>query len=311
MHYVKSSSVIELPFFGQFCLPVHGGFKIFDLRKRSVVKVFLSKVETAIIESEIVRARKTGRLRIAPSVNLWDIEDRWYKEDYVEGTSEHSFITRNPEILLSRYKQFIAPVVEEIIFSRTPTFRKSWEYVDQLKDVFKKKKLSTLDVKKVRDIKNYVDSIIKKLHAEEECQVRMVFSHGDFHTKNIKNTKYGIKVLDWEMAGDRSLLHDFYNYFFHLLRHKMTVNDPWVMINEALLILCSRLNLKSSSLSRHLLSNAHVYRWIYYLERIFSILELREFVLPEIRIKTILYNIKIFKGFEHSEPLQLGRTWVN
>ncbi len=299
IHFVKRNTVIELPFFGQFCLPVHRGFKIFNLRNRSVVKVFLSEVDTAIVESEIKQVRKAGSLKIAPSVKLWNIEDRWYEEDYAEGASEYSFIISNPETLLSRYKQFIAPLVEEIIFFQAPIIHKSLEYINQVVGIMEKKKFPKFDINKVREIKKFVDFIVKKLRADGACQVRMVFTHGDFHTKNIKNTKYGLKIFDWELAEDRSLLHDFYNYFFHLLRHEMMIKDPWVLTNEALSILCLRMNLKSPNLSRHILSNAHVYRWIYYIERISAILDLRDCVPPEITMRNILHNIQVFKGFEH------------
>ena len=301
LFHVDSRLVIDLPFFGQYCLPVHRGFKVFNLCKRSVVKVFSLETDMALVKSEIERVRKAARLAPSPSVRLWNIEDRWYEEEYIEGTSERSFITSNPESLLRRYKEYIIPLVEEIILFQTPIIHELSEHINHIVRIMEQKKFSEFDISKVREIKIFVNFIVKKLRANGARQIYFAFTHGDFHTENISNTKKGLKVIDWELAQDRSLLHDFYNYFFHLVRNKRLMVNQWSLINEALSILCSRMNLKSPHLTRHILSNAHVYRWIYYLERIAVILHFRDRVPPENTRRNILHNIQVFKGFEHSE----------
>ena len=46
-------SAVELPLYGQLCIPVHKGYKIFDFRRGIVAKVFDSDVNVSSIFLEI------------------------------------------------------------------------------------------------------------------------------------------------------------------------------------------------------------------------------------------------------------------
>jgi len=71
-----------------------------------------------------------------------------------------------------------------------------------------------LSSKDFTTIKSFIDMIVERLRVEGNCPVFLVFTHGDFCPANMLNTQQGIKVIDWEGAGTRSVLFDVYSYFF-------------------------------------------------------------------------------------------------
>jgi hypothetical protein len=78
-----------------------------------VVKIFKDDVDMASIRSEIERVRNVGQYDFAPSVRRWDIEARWYEEDYVNG----SLITSSDmKTYAKNYYQYAAPCIESMIF---------------------------------------------------------------------------------------------------------------------------------------------------------------------------------------------------
>ena len=61
----------------------------------------------------------------------------------------------------------------------------------------------------------FLDSIVHRLRTEGNCSVYLSLTHGDFCPANMLNTQYGMKVIDWEGVAERSVLFDFYSYFFY------------------------------------------------------------------------------------------------
>ncbi|MEE9186937.1 MAG: hypothetical protein V3U10_02770, partial [Bacteroidota bacterium] len=77
--------ILELPVFGHLCLQVHNGYKVFDLRRSVVVKLFSGDVELETVRREINQVRRVGLHDFAPSVRCWNVEERLYEEEYVNG----------------------------------------------------------------------------------------------------------------------------------------------------------------------------------------------------------------------------------
>jgi aminoglycoside phosphotransferase (APT) family kinase protein len=126
-----------------------------------------------------------------------------------------------------------------------------------------------------------------------------VFTHGDFCSANILNTKDRIKIIDWEHATYRSALFDFYSYFFYRpYRNKISVHNLFSEINKALPYLISPLSLKSRELSKSISSLERTYRLLYYIERIGMLVE-REMTDTNLNImETITKYIDVFSNYE-------------
>ena len=83
------------------------------------------------------------------------------------------------------------------------------------------------------------------------------------------NTRQGIKIIDWEGAGCRSALFDFYSYFFYRpVCRNVPVETVALEIKEALPKFLSRLAEQDPDISNSLMHLEDSYRWIYYIEQI-------------------------------------------
>jgi hypothetical protein len=302
----SNASTLELPVYGNLCLPVHRGYKVFNFRRKTVVRIFAPEVDTATVESEIESVRKAGLLDFAPNVRRWNIKDRWYEEDFVIGY-RGSLISKSEPAALSEYHQDIAPCIERMILLQAPLSMNLGEYVKKTIEALEDNRLSKqeLDVRKVNTIKSFVESMTERLYLEGDCQVDLVFSHGDFSLVNILRTRDGIMVIDWESAGRRNTLFDLYNYFFTELYYERATTNLVSEINEAISSLQSLLALEAPDIARTLPSLAPMYRRLYYFERVFMLLE-RE--LSNKQLDVILRSIEVFNRYE--ETIASGHSSV-
>jgi len=77
--------VIVLPVSGDLSLKVQRGYKVFDLHRKVVVKVFRSEFDLAKIQQEIAWIQRVEAYGLAPTLRRWNDEERWYEEEYVNG----------------------------------------------------------------------------------------------------------------------------------------------------------------------------------------------------------------------------------
>jgi hypothetical protein len=272
-HLWHNDSRLELPFYGNLCLLVNRGYKIFDLQRERVVKTFKDDVDISFIRSEIERVRNVGQYDFAPSVRRWNVEARWYEEDYVNG----SLITAaDMKTYAKNYYQYAAPCIESMIFCEGLQVTNLAEYVHNMLDVFWGRLLGDgSEMSSVRPIKDFLHVIADDLCHAGDLRIHVALSHGDFDHCPILRTKQGIKVIDWEYMAHRSILFDLYNYFMVQLFWKDTVPGLVSEIESALACLQARLALSIPEVAESLRPLARVYRLLYYIERICSVVEVR------------------------------------
>ena len=304
----SDDSVLDLPVYGNLCLRVHRGYKVFDFRRRTVARVFAPEIATDIVVSELERVRNAALLDFAPKVRRWNIEERWYEEDFVIGYSCHSVSRPEPAPFLETYHRNVAPCIERMILLQAPLSTNLHEYVDRITNTLKDGRLSRqrLDARKINTIKGFIESITKRLRLEENCQIDLVFSHGDFSLVNILRTEKGIMVIDWESASRRSTLFDLYNFFLTELYYKRATTNLVSEINEAISVLQSHLTLSAPDTARTLPSLAEVYRRLYYFERVFMLLE-RE--MSDKILDVILRSIEVFNRYEETIASGRSNSW--
>ncbi len=296
-------SAVELPLYGQLCIPVHKGYKVFDLRKGIVAKVFDSDVNTSSILTEIEGLRKVSPIDFAPFVKRWNVEERWYEEEYVKSTShESSHGQLDSELFLEKFCRDIMPLLDYLILWHNPIINNSIEYSEEILKLFKDSGISKSQAKArgYHDIQLFFDTVMRRLRLEESCNIQLVFTHGDFCPANMLNTKNGIRVIDWEGAKYRSALFDFYHYFFYRAVSKNTsIAQVSSEVNEALPMLTASLASKSLSLSRSLDQLVNIYRLTYYIEEILQLVE-REMTDNNLKIADrIVQYIEAFNRYEN------------
>ena len=209
----NADSVIELPVFGQLCLKVQNGYKVFDLRRQVVVKVFSQEINPAIVRYEIEQVRRVGTHRFAPSVRRWNVEERWYEEDYVNGytTSQESLVPLIADMML------VVPPREVGALAYAHNLGAAvWSERGKLSD----RQLDTAHANKIR---GFVRAVIDQLESAGERQIYLVFSHGDFSPRHVLTTGHSSVAVDWEAVGSRSALFDLFDAYFQRCFHGLFV----------------------------------------------------------------------------------------
>jgi hypothetical protein len=298
----RRASMLELPVFGHLCLQAHGGYRVFDFRRKSVARVFAPEIDVAYVASEIARARDASLLDFVPTVRRWNAQERWYEEDFVIGHPGRSLARSKASDLLQTYCQNIEPCIEGMILLQTPLRTDLIEYVDRTINILEDDGLSTpdMDRKKVDTVRRFVEAAAERLRIEGNRQataVDLVFSHGDFSLVNIIDTKNGIKVIDWESAGRRSVLFDLHNYFLTEVYYKRATPSIVSEIDQAIASLRARLAPNAPDLAETLPTLVQTYRQLYYLERVCTLLER---ALSDKRLDVILRSINVFERYEQA-----------
>ncbi len=295
-------SLVHLPLYGQLCIPVHRGYKIFDLHKGVVAKVFDPDVKSSSILNEIEGLKKISLIDCAPSLIRWDVKERWYEEEYVSGTSNEASHERlDSEILLKKFYHDISPCLESLILSQNPMTKNLIEYINEIIKILEVSRLSRQEssVSEFNKIESFIDSMVNCLHVEANCSIHLVFTHGDFCPANMLNTKHGMRILDWEGATFRSALFDFFSYFFYRpVCRKVPIRTMALEISQALPLFIWKFSEKSPDVARSVLPSEKIYRWVFYVELLCKEVE-REMTDKNLNIlQGILEYIDAFNCYE-------------
>ena len=300
----RIDSVVKLPFYGQICVPVHKGYKIFDLRRGVVAKVFDHDVNTSTILSEIEGLEKVSKIDFAPSLKRWNIEERWYEEDYVSGTLDAPYKPLDSRTVLKRFCHDLVPHINSLILFQQPIAKNAVEYIHEIIEILEIGRLSRQEstAREFVKIKSFINSMIERLCIEGNYPVQLVFTHGDFIPANMLNTRHGIRIVDWEGAKYRSALFDFYSYFFYRpVGRNVPVDTVVSEINEALPFFISKLAEKAPDISNSLLNSEKVYRWLYYIEQVCRLVE-RE--MSDTYLNILDYILRCIEAFNQYEEIK-------
>lgn len=299
LYLYNNSNALELSECGNLYLPVHRGCKVFDFYKKTVTKIMAPGVDSAMVMREIESVRKAGSLSFAPSLLRWDIKERWYKEEFMIGYPLYSKTKARSDVFLSIFDRHIAPYLEEMILLQAPVRINLSEHIKKTIKITEDNIITKagLETDKVNYIKRYVKEVSERLSIEENSQIDLIFSHGDFSLVNILKTKKNIMVIDWEGGKFRNPLFDLYNYFLtELYYERATCTSGFVLeINKAITYLQARLLTKVPDLAKTLTYLTPLYHRLYYLERICMLLE-RE--LSNKLLSVIVRSIEVFNRYE-------------
>lgn len=305
-HYVthtENPKSIKLPFIGQLALAVHRGYKVFDFKRKLVIRVIDQTVDLSLVSEEINNIRMTNGLECAPKILDWSQEKRWYVEEYVVGEQRKLFEISISGALLELFHEQISPRLSDIALFKESAKKPGREYIANIAEIIDNPRLSdsTIDNSKISKIKQYLNLIKYQLLDQPEIEIVLVLSHGDFSLVNILSTAQGIRVIDWEGAKFRGLLYDFYNFFLteiYYRRADVNIADEVNGIAQDFSIALYQKLYKSENKDD---ISVQFYRRLYYLERISMLLE-RE--LSDKSLEVILRSIDVFQKFEYESSLR-------
>lgn len=293
---VKETSM-QLPFFGNLCLRVHRGHRLFNYPKKRVIKVFDSDVPAEKKTSEINAVQQASEFSFTPHLFHWDIKQGWYEEELINGYLGYGPTKSDTTAFIDLYHKKIAPCIEQIILSKpviyTTVGSRISDCLDTLQDTITSE--LELDRSKVYQIEKFVKSIIEQLSLKKETRVGLVPTHGDFSFKNILSTENGLRVLDWESLNNRTILCDLYNCFFTEIYYERVSTQLIDEIKDAISSLQLHLTNKSPEIAGILSGPIDTYRKLYYLERICTLAERR---INNQLLDVILRSITVFQSYE-------------
>lgn len=300
---LQSEGVVELPCYGQICVPIHQGYKIFDFHKRIAIKVFDGHVNSAVIRDEIEILKRVSCMEFASSLKKWSIEERWYEEEYVNGSLDSSYKALDSVALLEKFFNEILQHLISLMLIQEPISQNSVEHALDMTRGLQSKILSKPGSTGAayQKITSFIEDIVRRLQAEGNFPIFWVFAHGDFVPANMLNTRHGMKIIDWEGAGYRSALFDFYSYFFYRPACRgVSVSVLVSEIQKALPMVISELTAKAPEVSISLKALEKTYRWIFYLEMISRLID-RE--MTDENLNVMHYIQEYLKAFNLYEEL--------
>ncbi|MGB5054474.1 MAG: phosphotransferase [Nitrospirales bacterium] len=303
---LSREEVLELPCYGQICVPIHKGYKIFDFQRGVAIKVFDHHVNSSAIRHEVDILKEVSRIEFASSIKKWSIEERWYEEEYVNGSLDSSYKPLDSVALLEKFFNEILQHLTSLMLFQKPLSKNSVEHAIDMIRILSLRILPKLasNGAEHQKITSFLDSIVNRLQTEGDHPIFLVFAHGDFVPANMLNTHHGIKIIDWEGAGYRSALFDFYSYFFYRPAcREVPVTALVSEINTALPKFISELTKNAPEVSSSLKALEKAYRWIFYIEMICRLVD-RE--MTDKNLNMMHYIQKYIKAFNLYEELYVG-----
>lgn len=298
---LRNLETVHLPVYGQFGMSVHKGFKIFNFRTRTVTKIFDSNVDKSSVASEIEQLKKVSDIEFAPALRSWDIDEGWYQEDYIRSKVAAAHRSADSGKLLEAFYQEAVPCMNSLISHRSPKTKDLQVYLGELRGILDGSKLlkNGPNLTESKILRSFVNATEERLNDEGHHPVNLVFTHGDFCPANFLGTNDGIKIVDWETATYRSLLFDFYSYFFYRVTSgRLPVDQVASEINEALPNFVSGLSLKAPDITKNVLASVNIYRRLFYLEYLSKLVE-RD--LTDNRLNMTDYILLYIRAFREHE----------
>jgi len=300
-HIKKNDLLVDMPFYGQICVLVNKGHKILDIHRGTAIKVYRNNVDITTITDELDRLKNGSLFEFAPTIRRWNIEERWYEEDYINGTLDYSFYPCDTTTLLKKFSRDVSPYLETLMLYRSPVTENVSDYIYGMKSALRNGDFLShvSDEQKTGSIWTFFDFVSARILADGNMPVYLVLSHGDFCPANMLNTKQGLKIIDWESATSRSALFDFYSYFFFRPLHQNLSLDQFSSeIISALPLFLSELDMAAPEMTAALRSADKKYRWLFYIERIYMLIERQRYDTKLNVMENIFKYIDIFRQYE-------------
>jgi thiamine kinase-like enzyme len=306
----KNEGLVTLPCYGQVCLPVHRGYKVFDWYRKAVIKVFDPDVTPSRIQGEIDLLQQTSKFDFAPSLKKWNVEERWYEEELFHGSLDSSGEPPDSKTLLSQFRDHVVHRLKALILFQEPKTANAVTYgtgmTNRLTDSRLARQEST--VQECKRVAGFMDSIIGRIRREGDHPILLVFTHGDFVPANMLTTTQGMKIIDWEGAGYRSALYDFYSYFFNRSGSRnIPVSTLIAEVQKALPLFISELAKDAQEVALSARQGEHVYRWTFYIEMLGRLIE-RE--MSDHNLNMLSYISRYLETFNRYEELLAGQSVV-
>jgi hypothetical protein len=287
----RRSPAIELPVPGMACVPTQRGYTVFRVDRDSVVDIFKPRVKPAVFEIYAAAAAWVSRLSFTPELLGVSREEQWLEMRYVPGQEGRVLLVDDAARFQRVFQSSLVPCLAELVLSEPPRFVPLAEYVDELTQSLNAESLAAWP-----QVEPLFRSFVQRISARlaDSGHIALTFAHGDFVHVNMIVSGEGVRVIDWDTAGWRSILHDAHTFFFSQVFWRQDVPMPPVLLEQTIRDLAAALPAHSGWLS--LTPQAlDVYRRLYYLERLAMVLRRKK---NKSRAEHLKVSIQIYEAFE-------------
>lgn len=290
----KHRKVISLPVPGLLALVVHQGFKVFNYKDGTVSKVFDKSTSEVTIIKEVALVKGASRLEFAPKFIAEDISKKFFTEELVSGQLAVVNARENTDFSRDLYGSHIVNYIVQMITTDQEQNIQISHILQALSRFIHNDHLTGLETShpNLSEIKRFYSDVCDDLNNYADKNVIKCYSHGDFSLENIIFSRNNVKVIDWEGAESRSILNDFYNYFFTEMYYKR-LDISLDILKPARRKLLDHLD--SALVEQNIKSYFDVYRKIFYLERIKACLERN---ITESVVRVTMNSVLLFKEYD-------------
>jgi hypothetical protein len=279
---------------GTLALKVHQGFKIFNYREGNVSKVFENTVPENKIHTEVEAAKSASRLHFSPNFITENIDQKFYTEELLIGQLAKRSTRINMGLYKDLYNSHIVDYLAQMIGTDQDNNSRISDILRQLSAFINDDYFLGLEATfpTLTGVSDFFSDICNDLGELADNNVIKCYSHGDFSLENIIVNNNVVKVIAWEGAEIRSILNDFYNYFFTEMYFQRMKVSPDIVLSAS-----SKLadRLDNSMVARSINAQPDVYRKIFYLERIKTLLERN---VNENVVSVTMKSVLLFKAYE-------------
>jgi thiamine kinase-like enzyme len=281
--FVKSKDsipAITTTFYGNCLIESRlGEYKIINFGKKNVITVFPKNFPNIKIENNILKLIEAQKCDLAPKIIEWDIKRRFIKECYLNLKSA-TFDYENKH----KFYLEVFPILENIMLSTSPQIVPFSQYqhnlinrIDLLIESYFKKD-SYFEKKKNVFLELFTFFKTKLEFYPLKKEILLVLSHGDFWEGNILKGKKKPRVIDWHTLDNRSCYFDFYFIMFDIAFETKNTertnisNEIFTAFKYFQFYLKENPNF-DSNWTTDVVSQANIYRYLFYLEYILLRLE--------------------------------------
>jgi thiamine kinase-like enzyme len=293
----RSQGTINFAVPGTLALTVHQGFKIFNYRDANVSKVFENNVPKNKIQTEVEAAKSASRLHFSPNLITENIDQKFYTEELVIGQLAKKSARINMGLYKDLYNSHIVDYLVQMIGTDQDNNSRISDIIRKLSAFINDDYFMGLKATfpTLTEVSNFFSDMCNDLGKLADNNIVKCYSHGDFSLENIIVNNHVVKVIDWEGAESRSILNDFYNYFFTEMYFQRMNVSPDIVLSAA-----SKLtdHLDNSMVARSIKFHLDVYRKLFYLERIKTLLERN---VNENVVNVTMKSVLLFKAYESCE----------
>jgi len=213
---LNSAQQIVLPVLGQIAMQVHGGFKVFDFKRREVTKAFSRETTSEEAKKEIAAGEQVSSISAAPQFLRADPEHDWYKEEYICGVHATNPDYRSGKSILDFYAD-VAMCLSDLATCELPLRVGTLTHLNRLANLsFRARWLKAgVESAEIDEIEGYVEKLREWLaHHSVRDELQLVLTHGDFSLVNAIATETGLRFIDWEGIARGGLYSDIFNFLF-------------------------------------------------------------------------------------------------